>query len=84
MNREDFLKFRERMGYTQAQCAYQFGLSTRAIRSYEAGDRSIPGPVARLIEIYLNSDLLEEIERAHCDSVTYQTEDSRNEHPDLF
>jgi len=84
MDKTELVDFRKRLNYTQAQCAYQFGLSTRAIRSYESGDRSIPGPVARLIQIYINIEDLNEVERSQCDTSTYQTEDSRSQHPDLF
>lgn len=48
---------RQRLGLTQRQFAEALGLrggNARSYRRYEQGDRDIPGPVARLVTIYLD------------------------------
>ena len=40
------------MGYSQRQLAREFKVSPGAVSQWESGDRTLPGPVLRLIELY--------------------------------
>lgn len=53
MTPEQFKETRERLKMTQAQLSYKIGLSERSIRYYEQGGRTIPVPVAMLLETFL-------------------------------
>lgn len=45
---------RKRLGLTQAALATRVGVGARAVRRWEAGDRKISVPIARLIETLTN------------------------------
>ncbi len=52
MTPSEFKAIRSGLDLTQADLARYLRVSARAVRYYESGDRSIPGPVARLMEIF--------------------------------
>lgn len=43
---------RNRLGKTQREMAKEFLVSAGAINQWERGERTVPGPVLRLIEMY--------------------------------
>src|SRR5262249_24492608 len=43
---------RELFGWSQSQVAREFGVATAAVSHWEAGERTVPGPVLRLIDLY--------------------------------
>ncbi len=45
-------ELRQLLGYSQRDMAAEFQVTHGAISQWESGDRPIPGPIARLIEIY--------------------------------
>jgi len=45
-------KLREALGFSQRDLAAEFGVAHGAIGLWETGERPIPGPVRRLLEIY--------------------------------
>lgn len=45
-------ELRQLLGYSQRDMAAEFKVTHGAISQWESGDRPIPGPIARLIEIY--------------------------------
>lgn len=49
MTREEFIRFRLRLGKTQEQLSQLLGVSVRAICSYEGGWRSVPPHVQRQV-----------------------------------
>jgi DNA-binding transcriptional regulator YiaG len=46
------LKLREKLGLTQREMAEEFNTTAGAVALWETGDRTMAGPVLRLIEIY--------------------------------
>lgn len=50
MTPERFKEMREELGWTQSALASALGVTPRAIRYYEAGQRVVPRPVALLLE----------------------------------
>lgn len=46
------LGLRQTMGVTQRELATAFGTTAGAIAQWEKGDRTVPGPVLKLIELY--------------------------------
>ncbi len=46
------LRLRQKLGMTQRQMAVEFKSTPGAIALWETGDRTMAGPVIRLIEIY--------------------------------
>lgn len=55
MTGEELKAVREELGWTQSALASSLGTSVRAVKYYEAGQRSIPGPVSRLILLILDT-----------------------------
>lgn len=51
MTAEQFRAWCERRGYTQAQAAASLNASQSAVSRWQTGERKIPGPVVRLIEM---------------------------------
>ena len=49
---ERLKKLRKALGYTQRDLAKEFMVSNGSIALWENGDRTIPGAVLKLIEIY--------------------------------
>lgn len=49
---ERLLKIREALGLSRAELAIEFKVTRQALRMWEEGERTIPGPVLKLIEIY--------------------------------
>ncbi len=49
MTPTEFRELRARLGLTQAALAARLGVTDRAVRRYEAGDRAIAEPIARLL-----------------------------------
>ncbi len=45
-----FRELREELGWTQSALASALGVTPRAVRYYEAGQRTVPRPVALLLE----------------------------------
>lgn len=45
---------RQELGWTQSALALALGTSLRAVKYYEAGQRSVPGPVEKLVTITLD------------------------------
>lgn len=45
---------RQELGWTQSALAAALGTSVRAVKYYEAGQRAVPGPVAKLVTITLD------------------------------
>ena len=41
--------YRTGLGWTQAELAVHFGVSTRALRHWESGDRPVPATIDRLV-----------------------------------
>lgn len=41
--------YRTGLGLTQAELAVHFGVSTRALRHWESGDRPVPATIDRLV-----------------------------------
>ncbi len=50
MKPEKFLKIRKKLKLTQSQIAKDLGVTERAIRYYEAGDREIPLSIEKLLQ----------------------------------
>ena len=46
------LQLRQKLGLTQREMAEEFHTTSGAIAHWESGDRTMAGPVLRLIEIY--------------------------------
>jgi transcriptional regulator with XRE-family HTH domain len=46
------LRLRQKLGFTQRDMAVEFNSTPSAIALWETGDRTISGPVLRLIEVY--------------------------------
>lgn len=46
------LRLREKLGLTQREMALELNTTPGAIANWEIGERTIAGPVLRLIEIY--------------------------------
>ena len=57
---------------TQAELAERLGIATRTLRSYEAGERKISEPVARLLDTFL---------RGHENRIAEQLEILKKEKP---
>jgi DNA-binding transcriptional regulator YiaG len=58
MTPEQFSAIRERAGLSQARLAALLRIGDgRTIRRYEAGERSIPGPVSLLMELIDQGEL---------------------------
>ena len=49
---ERLVKMRESLGLTQVELAAEFNVTRQALGLWERGERTIPGPVLKLIEIY--------------------------------
>lgn len=49
---ERLIKVREDLGLTQIDLAKEFKVTRQALGMWERGERTIPGPVLKLIEIY--------------------------------
>jgi transcriptional regulator with XRE-family HTH domain len=47
----EFRAWCERRGYTQAQAAAALNASQSAVSRWQTGERAIPGPVVRLIQL---------------------------------
>lgn len=45
-------QLRNQLGLTQLELAKDFNVSRNALAMWERGERTIPGPVLKLIEIY--------------------------------
>ncbi len=45
-------KFRENLGFSQRDLAQEFRCAAGAICQWETGERTIPGPVLKLLDIY--------------------------------
>ena len=45
-------RLREALGFSQRDLAAEFGVAHGAVGLWETGERPIPGPVRRLLEIY--------------------------------
>lgn len=45
-------KLREKLELTQTELAVEFNVAQGAIAQWENGDRTVAGPIIRLIEIY--------------------------------
>lgn len=45
---------RQTLGWTQSALASAIGTTLRAVQYYEAGQRPVPGPVAKLVAITLD------------------------------
>lgn len=54
MTGEELRAVREELGWTQSALASALGTSVRAVKYYEAGQRSVPGPVEKLVTITLD------------------------------
>ncbi len=50
MNNEQFKERRAALDLTQAALAEELGVSLRAVKHYEAGDRKVPKPVEKLLD----------------------------------
>ena len=61
MTPEQFKTARKSLGLSQSQMAQALRLaSSRAVRHYEAGSRSISGPISKLIELFIyDPDLMD-------------------------
>ena len=46
------MRLRKRMGFSQARLAEEWKVHSGTIALWETGQRSIPGPVEKLIQIY--------------------------------
>ena len=46
------IKLREALGVTQIDLAKEFKVTRNALGMWERGERTIPGPVLKLIELY--------------------------------
>jgi len=55
MTAAQFHRVRRALGLTQAELARRLGVTDRAVRRYEAGDRKIAPPIAQLIEIFVRN-----------------------------
>lgn len=51
-NKDRVQRLRNTLGLTQRQCAEEFKVTHGAIALWESGERLVPGPVLRLLEIY--------------------------------
>jgi DNA-binding transcriptional regulator YiaG len=49
---ERLSKIREALGLSRIELAKEFKVTRQALRMWEEGERTIPGPVLKLIEIY--------------------------------
>jgi len=49
---ERLIKVRQDLGLTQIDLAKEFKVTRQALGMWERGERTIPGPVLKLIEIY--------------------------------
>jgi transcriptional regulator with XRE-family HTH domain len=49
---ERLIKVRKALGLTQIDLAKEFKVTRQALSMWERGERTIPGPVLKLIEIY--------------------------------
>jgi transcriptional regulator with XRE-family HTH domain len=49
---ERLIKVRKALGLTQIELAQEFKVTRQALSMWERGERTIPGPVLKLIEIY--------------------------------
>lgn len=53
MTPAEFTAARAALGYTQGGLASVLGVGRRAVQYYEAGNRAIPEPIARIIRLGL-------------------------------
>lgn len=51
MTANEFRAWVERHGYTQAEAAEELDTTQASVSRWLSGDRTIPGPVARLVEV---------------------------------
>jgi transcriptional regulator with XRE-family HTH domain len=56
MEPEELRRLRERLGWTQGALADALGVHRVTVAKWEAGDRGIPEPVARLAERILKEE----------------------------
>ena len=49
---ERLIRIRKMLGFSQRGLAEEFRVSAGAVGSWEVGDREIPGPVLKLIELF--------------------------------
>ena len=54
MTSEELKAAREELGWTQSALASALGVTPRAVKYYEAGQRAIPGPVQRIVTSVLD------------------------------
>jgi transcriptional regulator with XRE-family HTH domain len=54
MTGEELKAARQELGWTQSALASAIGTTLRAVQYYEAGERSVPGPVEKIITITLD------------------------------
>lgn len=52
MTKETFVKVLKKLGHTPYSSHDDLGLSLRQAMRYAAGDQPIPGPVAKLLDMY--------------------------------
>lgn len=50
MSKEEFAAIRAAAGLSYSKIAEYLGVISRSAQRYESGERSIPGPVAKLME----------------------------------
>jgi DNA-binding transcriptional regulator YiaG len=50
MDADEMKAARARLGFTQAQLAAELGVHAMTVSKWETGQRSIPEPVARLVQ----------------------------------
>ena len=56
MTAAELRAYRHGFGLTQAVLATHIGVSTRAVRHWESGDRPVPSTVDRLVEAWAEID----------------------------
>ncbi|MBX9767545.1 MAG: helix-turn-helix domain-containing protein [Bdellovibrionales bacterium] len=49
---ERLKKLRASLGITQSELAKEFRVTQGAIAHWESGERAVPGPISKLIELY--------------------------------
>lgn len=54
MTPAEFKAAREELGWTQSALASALGVTVRAVKYYEAGQRPVPGPVERIVTSVLD------------------------------
>lgn len=54
MTAEELRSARRDLGLSGAALAKRIGVTDRAVRRWEAGDREVPGPLAALLDLVLH------------------------------